>query len=220
MMKFNWKEYLIELLIVIIGITVAFSLNNMAEASKDKKLESKFIKDIKSDLIRDSTNLNSSYQFNKDKVVKVEGMLQILIEDKGMKLQDSLFQSIGLIGNYNFFFPESFTINSLLQSGDFKLLESDELKKELLRLRWMYEIIERDQDNLTKAMDDNYYPKVLSEIDMITGEVKDPAFFYGMQFRNWIVYVHNDTNNLRYQYGRSKKQIRKILGIIKSIQED
>ncbi|MEP1035033.1 DUF6090 family protein [Ekhidna sp.] len=219
-MKRNWREYLIELVIVIIGITVAFWLNNMAEDSKENKLEAKFINDIQSDLIRDSTNLNTSYQFSQHKTEKVEGILQLLIQDAEMNYQDSLFQSIGVIGNYNFFFPESFTINSLLQSGDFKTLKSDQLKKELLRLRWLYEMIERDQNNFTKALDENYYPKVLTEIDMITGKVENPSFFYGTQFRNWVVYVYNDTSNLSAQYNRSKKQIRKILGIIEEIQKN
>ena len=209
-MKSNWKEYLIELIIVIIGITVAFSLNNMAEESKENKLEAKFINDIKADLIRDSTNLHVSYEFSKSKKVAVEGIIQLLVQDEEMQYQDSLFQSIQIIGNYNFFFSESFTISSLLQSGDFKLLQSDELKKELLRLMWFYEIIERDQDNFTKALDENYYPKVLSEIDLLTGNVENPSFFYGTQYKNWIVYVYNDTGNLSFQYGRSKRQIRKI----------
>ncbi len=214
MQKSNWTNYLIELFIVIIGITIAFWLNNMAEASKEKTLESKFIQDIRADLVRDSTNLHTSFRFNKKKVGRVEGILQLLISDDQMQYQDSLFARLGVIGNYNFFFPESFTINSLLQSGDFKLLQSDELKKEILRLRWMYEMIERDQNNLTKALDDNYYPKVLTEIDMISGQVKDPAFFYGTQFRNWVVYVLNDTNNLTSQYKRAKDQINKIISIV------
>ncbi len=216
MAKSSWKEYFIELVIVIIGITVAFWLNNMAEASKESQLETKFINDIKSDLIRDSTNLDASFQFSERKLIKVEGILQLLITDSERQYQDSLFQSLNVVGSYNFFFPESFTINSLLQSGDFKLLESDDLKKELLRLRWMYEIVERDQDNLTKALDENYYPKVLTEIDLITGEVENPEFFYGTQFKNWIVYVNNDTNNLKYQYGRALRQIRKILELIET----
>ncbi|MEO9483617.1 MAG: DUF6090 family protein [Ekhidna sp.] len=219
-MKSNWKEYLIELVIVIIGITIAFWLNNMAEAAKEDKLEAKFVNDIRSDLIRDSTNLHSSFRFSKTKGEKVEGILQLLIQDEEMKYQDSLFQSIDIIGTYNFFFPESFTINSLLQSGDFKTLKSDKLKKELLRLRWMYEMIERDQNNFTKALDENYYPKVLTEIDMISGDVHNPSFFYGTQFRNWIVYVHNDTANLRAQYGRAQTQIRKILDIIDALQNE
>lgn len=215
-MKSNWKEYLIELVIVIIGITVAFSLNNMAEESKENKLESKFVADVRADLQRDSSNLAQSIKFNSGKVDNLEKIIMLISTDKERQYQDSLLSSIGIIGNYVFFYPESFTINSLLQSGDFKLLTSDVLKKELLRYRWMCDMVQRDQANFLSALDDNYYPKLLAARDMISNEIIDEDFFYGVEFKNWTAYTYNDTKNMTYSYQNILKQLNKILSIIDS----
>lgn len=214
MQKSSFKEYLIELLIVIIGITVAFSLNNLAEARKESNLEQKYLEDIRSDLLRDSTNLTRAITFNQKKVMKLEGVIQLVMSDQNREYQDSLMNEIGIIGNYIFFYPESFTLGSLLQSGDFKLISSDELKKELLRLKWMYDRIESDQLNFLDALDDNYYPKLLIARDMITNEIIDENFFYGVEFRNWTGYAYSDTSNMTSSYIRILNQVKKVIEII------
>ncbi len=213
-MKNNWKEYLIELVIVIIGITVAFWLNNMAEESKEKKLEDKFIADVRADLLRDSSNLAQSIKYNYAKVDKLEKIIMLVSSDQNRQYQDSLMNSIGVIGNYVFFYPESFTLNSLLQSGDFKLLTSDGLKKELLRYRWMCDMVQRDQANFLNALDDNYYPKLLSARDMISDQIVDEDFFYGIEFKNWTAYTYNDTRNMTFSYQNILKQLNVIVSII------
>ncbi|WP_436515398.1 DUF6090 family protein [Ekhidna sp. To15] len=213
-MKNNWKEYLIELVIVIIGITVAFWLNNMAEESKENKLEDKFIADVRADLIRDSSNLAQSIKYNDSKVDKLEKIIMLVSSDQNRQYQDSLMNSIGVIGNYVFFYPESFTLNSLLQSGDFKLLTSDQLKKELLRYRWICDMVQRDQTNFLNALDDNYYPKLLAARDMLSNQIVDEEFFYGIEFKNWTAYTYNDTKNMSYSYQRTLKQLVKILDLI------
>lgn len=210
----KWKEYFIELLIVIIGITAAFSLNNLAEAGKENNLERKYLEDIRSDLVRDSTLLDKSIRFSRSKLTRIENIVGLLLNDPQRQYADSLLTSISIVGSYNFFYPESFTINSLLVSGDLKLIQSRELKKELLRLKWRYDFVERDQINFTNAMDQNYYPKVLQEYDMISAQARDIDFFYSIQYRNWMLYVNNDSNNILNDYLIAQQQIRKVLEII------
>lgn len=50
--KINWKNHFIELLVVIIGISIAFSLNNWKESSKDKKPEKRYLQNLLSGLER------------------------------------------------------------------------------------------------------------------------------------------------------------------------
>lgn len=214
MQKSSFKEYLIELLIVIIGITVAFSLNNLAEARKESNLERKYLEDIRSDLERDSLNLTSAIKFNKDKIVKLENVIALIMNDQKRQFQDSLMNGTDIIGSYVFFYPESFTLNSLLQSGDFKLIASDDLKKELLRLRWMYDRIQTDQTNFLSALDNNYYPRVLAARDVIENKIVDLDFYYGIELKNYTGYTYNDTNNMTYYYNRILEQVRKVMGII------
>jgi len=214
----SFKNYVIELLIVIIGITVAFSLNNMAEARKEKSLEQKYLADILADLKRDSSNLSYAIRFNEEKMVALEGIIGLIMQDKAFRFKDSLINEISIIGSYSFFYPESFTLQSLLQSGDFKLITNDPLKKDFLRLIWLYDRISGDQINFLNALDQNYYPKLLAKQDMITNEVLDVQFFYGMEFKNWVVYVYNDTKNMTGIYSGILRHVNKIIEKIKEDQ--
>lgn len=210
----TWKNYIIELLIVIIGISIAFYLNNLAEIKKENRLEAKYIADIRADLVKDSSNLSFSIKFSDQKIQRLERLLGLLMSDGQRIYKDSLMSQVGIIGNYVFFHTESFTLNSLLQSGDIKLIESETLKKELLRLRWMFDMIERDQNNFLQALDNNYYPMVMAKSDLIENKMIDEEFYYGVSFKNWVAYTYNDSNNMRSGYSSNLKQVRKIISII------
>jgi len=60
MQKINWRYALDELLIVIIGISIAFGLNSWTQDRKDKKLASTYLKNIASDLQRDIAQLDGN----------------------------------------------------------------------------------------------------------------------------------------------------------------
>ena len=53
--KFSVKTILLEILIVIVGITIAFWLNNWGEEKKERQLEVEFLKTLRSDLAADSS---------------------------------------------------------------------------------------------------------------------------------------------------------------------
>lgn len=215
-MKLDWKNHFIELLIVIIGITIAFWLNNLANESSDRKLEEKFINDLRADLQRDSATLAYNVKFNERKVEILYGGIQLMVSDTKHMYSDSLINMLEAIGNYDFFVSESFTLVSLLQSGDIKLLRSDELKKELLRLLKQYELIDRHQNNLLQALDNNYFPLLLGELDMLTQKPTDPDFFYDLKIKNYCAYTMSDTNNLITEYKQAIKQVSKILQMMDS----
>lgn len=215
-MKQDWKNHIIELLIVIIGISVAFWLNNVASQNNEKKLETKFIQDLRNDLESDSLILDSNIKFNKRKVELLSNAVELMYEDEQRLYSDSLIQLVLRIGNFDFFNSESFTLKSLLQSGDIKLISSDDLKKELLRLLSMYESIDRSQRNLLQALDDNYFPLVITKMDMITQVPTDIAFFYSLEVRNYCGFTISDTNNLIYEYSATLKQVKKVLEMMKN----
>lgn len=70
MEKINWKNYFIELIVVFIGITAAFLLNNWREDYESDELESKYINSIKNDVIQDSISVHEILKFNEEKEVK------------------------------------------------------------------------------------------------------------------------------------------------------
>ena len=58
-MKIDWKYGLGEIFIVIIGITLAFWLNNWADNLSSKKLRDQYLESLKLDLVEERNQIDS-----------------------------------------------------------------------------------------------------------------------------------------------------------------
>lgn len=209
----RWSDHLIELLIVIIGISIAFWLNNVASESKDNKVKLTYLADIKSDLIKDSIRLSSNIRNNEAKNEKLHHSLKLIQQNAPV---DSVLAYVIQIGQYDFFRTESFTLSSLLQSGDLKLIDSEETKRELLRLLKLYEEIDNMQKNFLQALDQNYFPMLLSKVDMIEFKAIDPDYFYGVEIKNYNVFTINETDQHIRMYKYARQQASRVLEVIEN----
>ena len=66
----NWKSYFIELFIVIIGVSIAFWLSQIAEENREDLVRRNYMKDIQSDLKDDIKSLDWAIEFNTKKINK------------------------------------------------------------------------------------------------------------------------------------------------------
>lgn len=60
MKKINWQYTFGEILIVIIGISIAFSMNKCAENSKNTTQRDQYLSNIKNDIIADKAILEEN----------------------------------------------------------------------------------------------------------------------------------------------------------------
>ena len=207
----SWSNYLIELLIVIIGITIAFWLSNLAESSNNRKQMTTYLSDIKNDLKTDSIRLTRNIRNNE---LKSKTLLKSLEFIKQTASIDSVLVTVLQIGEYDFFKPDNFTLTSLIQSGDLKLIESKETKRELLRLLKMYDSVEDMQNNFLDALDQNYFPMLLSRVDMTVLEAIDPNFFYGIEIKNYAAFALNETMRHIKNYEYTLSQVTKTIQLL------
>ena len=56
--KQKWPNYLLEVIVIACGILLAFGLNNWNDGRKRKQLEIEILKGIRSDLLKDTIDIN------------------------------------------------------------------------------------------------------------------------------------------------------------------
>ena len=210
--KIKWSNHLIELLIVIMGISIAFWLNNKATQSKENRQKIVYLNDIRNDLKKDSVRLSSNIRNNEAKSEKLLRGLD-LIKNSESSI-DSVLMYVLEIGNYDFFNPENFTLTSLLQSGDLKIIDSEETKRELLRLLRVYDSIDNMQNNFLQALDGNFFPMLLTKVDMLEFRAIDPDFFHGLEIKNYCAFTLNETNQHIRNYKYALTQVDKVMRLI------
>ena len=129
-LNIDWKPKIIDLLIVIIGITIAFKLNTWNE-SITTNLEAKdYIENFYEENITNEANLVSALEFSVSNKKDIDTLKQILLSkkytDKRIKF---LIASMMGLANYS---PSITTMENITASGEFKLIKDIELRKRII----------------------------------------------------------------------------------------
>lgn len=194
----SFLRYLIELVIVIAGVTIAFWLNTRAEALKEEQTLHNYYRELISDLAQDRKNLDFSITKNRQKLEML--MKAMRLYDEAPPSRDSIFIYSQQIGNYFFFYPNDITYRSMINSGDLKLIGNLEFKRKLVSLYDRYKSIDELQRNHLQALDENFFPKYVYMVDYISGEVLVPIE-ENILVKNYFAFSANElqTHTAYYQ---------------------
>ena len=171
MKKLNWHYTFGEILIVIIGITIAFSMNKCAENSKNETQKNQYLKSIKNDIEADRLILEENVKAIEEKIKIASEILPKLntnAPDK-MSIVGKVFNIVAL----NNFTPNNNTYQALINSGDFKLIDDFNLKTAIEKHYSVYEIIKKDYlrlENIQKEYVGDYFIHNVDYDDFNKGE--------------------------------------------------
>ena len=127
-----------------------------------------------------------------------------------IKSQRKLFNVFGP-SEFN---PKDITYQTMITSGDFRLIQEQKIKSGIVRLYKLYDEIESMQTNFMKALDQNYFPFLVEKIDYINQESLDPDFHKYPKVKNFIAYTYNDVGRHIKYYEAAGKLATNIKALI------
>ncbi|GAB5527172.1 MAG: hypothetical protein Roseis2KO_50440 [Roseivirga sp.] len=207
-------EYFIEFILVIVGISIAFWLSELAEEKKKDELEIQYLKDILEDLQADVELIDYLTLLNQSKTTELERGVRMFQQDRKKINADSVPQYTQIMGNLNLFSPNNFTYITLKQSGDFKIIKNHDIRKRLVQLYSSYESIEFEQVNLTQALDDHFYSEYFDNYDMINDRIVNREFMTSSYISNFIAFSLSQTNSVLVFFERSKTIAEQTIALI------
>lgn len=115
-----------EILIVIIGISIAFGLNQCSENSKNNVLKIQYLTNLKKDVEADKSVLENNVEALQLKIELATALLPQLTESnpEAMQYMNTVFEIVR-ITNFN---SKDVTYQTLINSGDLKLFNDFKLK--------------------------------------------------------------------------------------------
>ncbi len=216
-MKINWLDHIANLLVVILGITIAFYLEGYREDKANQRQEAKYIGGLIKDLETDLEVMDTLIQVNR------------LIADAVVYLSDATIgesydkDSLGiklLSIQYNPpFDPQRITYESLKSSGDMDLISDFELRNGVIELyEQYYKGTDQYDDVIDQNLRDLYKPYYVKNIVFTSRMMVKDDFLDSHEFAN-IIFVYRFLFLAKADFFVTvRDQLEKVIGELKDYQ--
>ncbi|WP_109299513.1 hypothetical protein [Aquimarina sp. AU474] len=126
----EWKSKIIDLLIVIIGITLAFRLNSWSESKKQDSLLKNYVTSFSLENEANIESLINTLNYSELQLSKIDTLQEIMRNEayndmRLRKLSPSLLNTV----NYK---SSTITLENIKESGDFELIKNYKLRKKII----------------------------------------------------------------------------------------
>ena len=171
-----------EIILVVIGILIALSINNWNENRKSEKVANEIYRNLQNSLVQDSTEVqriiklqSKSLEIQKKLILKEVNREPIEFEETNLNQLIKDIQS----GVYSFF-PKTGIYNSIVSNNGMDLLKSEKIKTSLVNL---YDYQYERHANIDATIENKYQLQVFPVIYKKIGYVKnvnenpDPLLF-------------------------------------------
>lgn len=199
----KWRNYLGyavgEILLVVVGILIAIQVNNFYEKKKERKKEQAFLKEINLDFKSNKEQLDSIVEFNKVNLHAGRRLQEILknfdpenpkITAKNKVFADSIGYYNNLVWRNKSFNPKNGTVEALLNSSSFDLIQNDTLRRNLISWRDVLgDYLEEEQFGI-QFLFNEYGPWARANLNP-----ENPIGLFSLQNQNYLYKRVGDLNN-------------------------
>ena len=181
----DWKNHSIELIVVFIGITLAFMLNNWREDVKDNKLESQYINSFHDEIVYSNAKLNTIISTNR---TKVEYLKKTIAQLKTDKLPiDSTLAVIAKMVQINLFIPKTNTYESIKNSGNFNLIDNYKIRSKIIEYYESFEGKKLIEEYYRMYIDNYLIPYFFENVDILNSKIVLEKGLDNFRLNNLIV---------------------------------
>ena len=172
-----------EIVLVVIGILIALQINNWNQNRLNRIEEKNYYSNIKRQLDEDKNGIISSVDYNNSFLEQYEYALRI-IEKKDRSAADSLATITLNLMKTSDFHRQSNIYQSLVNSGEIKLLRNQRIIERLQQLEETYIYLNKLEDTHSQAVMTYVVPNIVSSIKVFTMHVENIDNLYAFEFQN------------------------------------
>lgn len=164
MIKSNWSKYLIDFLIVFIGVTLAFALSKWNEDRNKYKSAEKTLLEIRNGLEQDLGDMQQNQMGHENAIYGCDYIRKFLNNEEVEK--DSVVEYYSRILR-DFISIQNQSGYEALKSKGLELVQNDSLRLEIISLYdFYYEIIEKLEEDYSENQFHRTHSKTLNDIMM------------------------------------------------------
>ncbi len=207
-----WLDKLVDLLVVILGISIAFGINNWADSRKNDRKKEQYLVNLSHDLRVDSLALVKHEQ-GLENLRNVIDTLQMLTYRRELSKADTIAKVFMRLGSVGFFTPEDYTYRALQQTGDFSLLSADSMQLAVAKLYDTYEKLQIQED-LYKTIQLDYVVPYNFNYNYYTGKMLDPEVYFQPKLSEVLGALNSNTQGRLKNTIQAREQLITIRRLI------
>jgi Family of unknown function (DUF6090) len=123
----DWKNQFVSVIVVFLGISTAFYLDNWNEGIKKRKLENEYLSALMLDLEEDIFSIEEALDTSKFFLEENNKLLKVLYGQK--ESSDSVFFYMMSLYSFSTFHPHDNTYRSMMASGNLSLVRDFHLRQ-------------------------------------------------------------------------------------------
>jgi hypothetical protein len=213
----NLKRYLSysigEILLVMIGILLAFQVDNWNDQRNNKKAEILYYQNIKRQLIEDMDLISGNIDYNNLYLGQYEFAAKI-IEANDRSKMDTLVDIALNLTKYSDFHRVSNIYETIVNSGQIELLNNHEVILGLQRLEETYIYINKMEGIHFDMIKLIVIPDLVNSINWSLRKIERPDKIYTFEFKNRFTVAIDIANEKDEIYDRALDEINEIIELI------
>lgn len=213
MKKIDWRNHFIELIVVFLGLTAAFMLEQWKEDNKHDEIEREYLQSFHDDLVSDSSTVIKTITKNEQLLENTKGYEELL--SSGKAKPDTAFRMLGILLSYNRFLINDATYNSMQNAGQLNLLSDAELRNQIVHYYHLSKQLDIIHDIHDYFLEDYAVPYQMNEMDIEDGGFIKSGAHTNDRFHNIISKLIAMVRVSNYSYKNIKEQNGKILRKVK-----
>ncbi len=202
-----------EILLVMIGISLAFQVNNWDNNRIKRKAEIRFYENIKEQIIDDKELIEGQITYNNHYMVQFKYANEIIENNDRSKL-DTLGIIVRNLTQYSDFDKESNIYETMVNSGEIKLLRNFEIVNGIRELEEIYHYVNRMENIHYDAMMNHVVIATGPVLKYSTNEIKKPDAVFTYQFQNIIVILLQIMVEKEITYKKALNEIERVTKLI------
>jgi hypothetical protein len=157
LIRTNWPKYVVEILVIIIGITLSFFIDNYKEEAGRRVLEKTYLKNLLTDINEDIKKLDHAIVLSQQVIVSARYMLKLSSEEKKDVTSEEFAANFGGMLQNPIFISSNETFNDL-KSGNSHIIVDTEIRSSLFHYYSFYDLIKITENDEAEGRRDILQP--------------------------------------------------------------
>lgn len=178
----SWLKLLLELLVVFVGVTAGFLLNNFREEKVSREVENIYLENLMLNLTADSSEIANHINANKNNV-EVSSRAVNSFRDAAISPELAL-EALSVMVTYNDISLQDATYQSIVGSGNLGMISDIEFRMQLIAYYQFLEQVRTVETVHNDYISSYVLPFVMKNMDMTAGRTTENFNPNSIEFKN------------------------------------